>query len=157
MKRATGGKDEIQRKQLGNKMTDWYDEKIEEPLRDIVKLLRNNGFNTECSCGHEMYVQCQFILDYEFNRLHKLLYNYLHEKGEKIDFEIEMRHTVSDGHSYSYFDVKFPSLRTTKEWMEKQREDFVKMSKYYSRRIKEVDERLKKCKGKKKVKKLKNI
>ena len=40
---------------------DWYINTIEEPLRDIVKALRNNGVNTECSCGHEMTIQCQSI------------------------------------------------------------------------------------------------
>ncbi len=32
---------------------DWYEENIEEPIRPLVHLLRENGFNTECSCGHE--------------------------------------------------------------------------------------------------------
>lgn len=36
----------------------WYEENIEESIIPLVKLLRDNGFNTECSCGHEMYVQC---------------------------------------------------------------------------------------------------
>jgi pyrrolidone-carboxylate peptidase len=54
-------------------MADWYEEHIEEPVRELVKLLRNNGFNTECSCGHEMYVQCNYILDGEIQRLHNLL------------------------------------------------------------------------------------
>ena len=35
---------------------DWY-LNIEEPIRDIVKLLRNNGWNTTCSCGHEMTIE----------------------------------------------------------------------------------------------------
>ena len=37
-------------------MSDWYDN-IEEPIRPLVRLLRNNGFNTFCSCGHEMWVE----------------------------------------------------------------------------------------------------
>jgi hypothetical protein len=32
-------------------MEDWYD-RIEEPLRELVRLLRNEGFNTTCSCDH---------------------------------------------------------------------------------------------------------
>lgn len=39
----------------------WYLNNIEEPVRDIVKALRNNGINTECSCGHEMTIQCQSL------------------------------------------------------------------------------------------------
>lgn len=42
----------------------WYDEAIEPEIRDLVRLLRDNGINTECSCGHSMYVQFQVI---EFN------------------------------------------------------------------------------------------
>ena len=40
---------------------DWYINNIEEPVRDIVRALRNNGVNTECSCGHDMTIQCQTI------------------------------------------------------------------------------------------------
>lgn len=40
---------------------DWYLNTIEEPVRDIVRALRNNGINTECSCGHDMTIQCQTI------------------------------------------------------------------------------------------------
>ena len=32
-------------------------EGIEEPIRDAVRLLRDNGFNTTCSCGHEMSIE----------------------------------------------------------------------------------------------------
>ena len=56
-------------------MTDWYNENIEEPIRFIVKLLRDNGFNTTCSCGHEMEIECELMLDGEMKRLHDLLYN----------------------------------------------------------------------------------
>jgi len=42
---------------------DWYKEYIEEDIRPLVKLLRENGFNTECSCGHDMYVQCLILPD----------------------------------------------------------------------------------------------
>jgi len=30
----------------------WYESQIEEPMRELVYLLRNNGFNTIWSCGH---------------------------------------------------------------------------------------------------------
>ena len=61
----------------------WYDEYIEEPIRDLVKLLRDSGFNTECSCGHEMYVQCQCIPEGPLQRLHNLLFeNYTDYKIE---------------------------------------------------------------------------
>lgn len=51
---------------------DWYDN-IEAPIRPLVKLLRDNGFNTYCSCGHEMKVDCDLTLDGEMKRLHDLL------------------------------------------------------------------------------------
>jgi len=66
---------------------DWYEENIEPPIRDLVKLLRDNGFNTECSCGHKMYVQCQIIPDGELQRLHNLLFE--HYKDYSIDIHLE--------------------------------------------------------------------
>jgi len=39
-------------------MADWYD-KIEPGVKDLVKLLRNNGYNTLSSCGHEMWVDIE--------------------------------------------------------------------------------------------------
>ena len=38
------------------KIKDWY-KQIEPEVRETVKLLRNNGFNTTCSCGHEMSIE----------------------------------------------------------------------------------------------------
>lgn len=83
------------------KAIDWYEDYIEEPIRDLVRLLRNNGFNTECSCGHEMNVQCQYIPEGEIQRLHNLLFN----KGYR-NYKIEVRLFVLDGFSY-------PSLQIT--------------------------------------------
>jgi hypothetical protein len=37
-------------------MKDWYDN-IEKPVRPAVKLLRDHGINTTCSCGHDMYIE----------------------------------------------------------------------------------------------------
>jgi len=82
-------------------MADWYEECIEEPIRNLVKLLRNSGFNTECSCGHEMYVQCQYFPEGEIQRLHELLYNNGYE-----NYEINVIVKVMDGHIYPSLDVK---------------------------------------------------
>lgn len=56
------------------KQLDWYD-KIEEPFKDLVKLLRNNGFNTFCSCGHRPnpYIQMEWYDDIEVSKLYTLL------------------------------------------------------------------------------------
>jgi hypothetical protein len=34
---------------------------IEEGVRDAVCALRNAGINTECSCHHDGYIQCQSL------------------------------------------------------------------------------------------------
>ena len=78
--------------------TDWYKENIEEPIRDIVKYLRNNGINTECSCGHEMYIQCQYIADGNIKELHDLLCCYLYKNNRKKNYEINVKYKVEDGH-----------------------------------------------------------
>jgi len=84
-------------------MGNWYEDVIEEPIRDLVKLLRDNGFNTECSCGHEMYVQCQYLVDGEIQRLHKLLF----DNGYR-DYTIEIRVQVINGHQYASLEIKLP-------------------------------------------------
>ena len=35
--------------------------KIEEGVREWVYKLRNHGINTECSCHHDGYIQCQTL------------------------------------------------------------------------------------------------
>lgn len=54
-------------------MPDWYEQCIEEGVRDIVKLLRDNGFNTMCSCHHEMLIQAENYDPSEIDRLYELL------------------------------------------------------------------------------------
>lgn len=51
----------------------WY-ECIEEPVRAVVKLLRNNGFNTFDSCGHTHKVKMEWYKDHEVTVLWNLLY-----------------------------------------------------------------------------------
>lgn len=68
---------------------DWY--KIIEPkIRPLVKLLRNNGFNTTCSCGHEMTVE--FALGNHLGEVEQLA-TFLVENGYK-GFRIDIRLTV---------------------------------------------------------------
>ncbi len=88
------------------KSNDWYSENIEEPLKDLIKYLRNNGVNTECSCGHELYIQCQYIPEGWIKMVHDLLYNYLHKHDKKINYEIHVHHKVDDGHSFSTMEIK---------------------------------------------------
>ncbi len=56
-------------------MATWYEENIEEPIRSLVKLLRDNGFNTTSSCGHapKPYVQMDWLSDDDITKLYVLL------------------------------------------------------------------------------------
>ena len=81
-------------------MSNWYEEKIEEQVRSLTKYLRNNGINTEASCGHEMYIQCQYAPDGEVRDIHSLIFTFLAENKKKIDFDILIEHKVRDGHSH---------------------------------------------------------
>lgn len=76
----------------------WYEENIEEPIREIVKLLRDNGFNTECSCGHDMTVQCQYIRDNRMMELAHLLHCHMREKGQEPDFKVVLTMQTIKGH-----------------------------------------------------------
>ncbi len=82
-------------------MVDWYN-CIEPGIKSQVKLLRDNGFNTECSCEHKMYVQCQLITDGELMRLDRLLFN----NGFR-DYIITFEVKRIEGHIYSYMNIKF--------------------------------------------------
>lgn len=42
----------------------WYEKHVEPEIQPLVKLLRNNGLNTTCSCGHEMYCECDVVGNY---------------------------------------------------------------------------------------------
>lgn len=82
----------------------WINE-IEEGIRPQVKLLRDNGFNTECSCHHEMYVQCQMIPDGEIKRAHDLLY----ESGY-LNYTITSSIKVINGCVYSSMTITFQQV-----------------------------------------------
>jgi len=75
---------------------DWYS-CIEEPVRDLIKHLRNNGINTVCSCGHEMYIQADLIPDGELKHIHDLIYCWLAENQKPINYSIEIHLAVSKG------------------------------------------------------------
>jgi hypothetical protein len=85
---------------VDNESLSWYSRVIEEPVRELVYLLRNNGWNTECSCGHQMYVQCQYIPDGRIQELHNLLYSYLYDNKRVVDFDIEITIKVRNGQPY---------------------------------------------------------
>ena len=68
---------------------DWYSD-IEEPIRDIVRVLRENGVNTTCSCGHEMYVEADVIPNGQLFSIHKILFNYLTENDLPTKYSIDI-------------------------------------------------------------------
>lgn len=80
---------------------DWYETHIEKPIIDLVRLLRDNGFNTQCSCGHEKYVECQYIPGGDIQRLDNLLF----DNGYK-NYEITISVSRQDGHLNSWLSVK---------------------------------------------------
>lgn len=82
---------------------------IEEPVRDLVKFLRDNGINTECSCGHEpRYIQCQLILDGTIQLIHNLLHLYFSNRNLPITYEIEIHLDCVNGRWYSSMEIRFP-------------------------------------------------
>ncbi len=99
-------------------MDNWYDKYIEPEVRDLVKYLRDNGVNTECSCGHEMYIQCQYNVDGFIQDLHCLLFSYFYEQKKEINYEINVYHKVIEGHSYTTLEIILP-----KEKENEKRED----------------------------------
>lgn len=76
----------------------WYDEHIEEPIRQMVKLLRDNGFNTTCSCGHKMYVEGIINIDGDIQIMHKLLYDYCCENKIEPNYKIDICVRVEKGY-----------------------------------------------------------
>lgn len=92
---------------MNEKDFSFYNE-IESGVRRFVFLLRNSGINTECSCHHEGYIQCQTIdPTTEISRIKTVMI----EEGIE-DFEIEIRET---GLYYSVLNIRSPAfIKTTK-------------------------------------------
>ena len=82
-------------------------ESIEEPIRNVVKLLRDNGFNTESSCGHTMEVQIQLFPDGQLESLHSLIFNYLHKNSLPLNYKIDIQIEVIDSYMYTYLNLTF--------------------------------------------------
>lgn len=77
-------------------MIDWYDI-IEEPVRELVRMLRDNGINTTCSCGHTMEIQAELSPDGEIERLHRLLFDFLSEHQMNVEYDLVFRLEVRSG------------------------------------------------------------
>jgi len=77
----------------------WYENAIEPEIRELVYRLRNSGINTVCSCGHEMYVQVDYIVDQQLKVMHDILFNWLVEgkKQKFFNYTIDIHFSVSNG------------------------------------------------------------
>jgi hypothetical protein len=95
---------------MDNNERDWYAEKIEEPIRELVRVLRNNGINTTGSCGHEMYIQMEHYFQGGcLGELHNVLYNYLTEHGLPVEYDITVHLEVERGLPWRcWAEVRFP-------------------------------------------------
>ena len=83
----------------------WYERKIEPTVRDVVKLLRDNGINTECSCGHEKYVQCQCVNEGFIERVDGILF-----VGGFRNYKIELSLVREDGHLRDTMHIYFKDM-----------------------------------------------
>ena len=88
----------------------------EADSRDVVKLLRNNGFNTCSSCHHEMSIQCEYHPDGAIQHLHNLLFN----NGFR-NYQITMMHEVVNGHSNGFIEVYLTDRKKLERIEEKKR------------------------------------
>lgn len=75
----------------------WYDENIESEIRELVKILRNNGFNTTSSCGHKMEIEGDIFIDYDLKKMNDLLFNYFYERNCIPNYEIIFSVKVQNG------------------------------------------------------------
>ncbi len=85
-----------------NSLPEWY-QCIEKPVRKIVYALRNHGINTECSCGHEMYVQ---FLTCDPTTTLRDIYNALAGLGIS-DYTVAFNRDVMAGHIYEHGEIRF--------------------------------------------------
>lgn len=88
-------------------MNEFYNQ-IEEPIRDLVKVLRDNGINTVCSCGHKMYIEADIIPDGALQIIHNVLYNYFSEHSKPINYKIEVTVECIEGDWKCFSNIKFP-------------------------------------------------
>lgn len=104
----------------------WY-ENIEEPLKEIVYILRNNGVNTTNSCGHNLEIECSYYVDGEIKQIYELIYNYLAENGYKVTFDIDVIVSVDKGIPHASLEIRLPTLKKLKDKDKKIDYDTIKL------------------------------
>lgn len=87
-------------------MKDWYALNIEEPVREIVRALRKRGINTECSCGHKLYIQFQTLDPLtELNTISSVMYKLGYE-----NWRVETRACHDSGGFYRTAQLLLPDV-----------------------------------------------
>jgi len=85
--------------------TEFYQE-IEEPIRELVRVLRDNGINTTCSCGHEMYIEADIFPNGDLYTIHRSLFDYLADNNMPINYKINIYLECREGHHRSYAIIR---------------------------------------------------
>ena len=99
----------------------WYDQCIEEPVRKAVKALRNEGINTQCSCGHDMTIQCEFLGDHELDTI----YNVLTRLGYD-EYRVYVYDDIYEGRRNSYIEILLPDINGEYFMVMKENKKFIK-------------------------------
>ena len=81
----------------------WY-QNIEPKIRELVFRLRNAGINTECSCGHGMWIQCQSLDQYSELRT---IYNVMIEMAI-LDYQAVVHDEVNNGCRHTFIEIMLP-------------------------------------------------
>lgn len=88
----------------------WYTEFIEEPVREIVKHLRNNGINTIQSCGHNMTIEC--VSSGDLTKELSVIY-FLFEDLKVGKYRVEHKRTVHpEFYPRDYITIYLPKKET---------------------------------------------
>ena len=85
------------------RFSDWY-QNLEDPVRKIVKNLRNSGINTICSCGHGMWIQCETYNEHEDLGT---IYEILTGMGIR-DYHVEVFERVKNAVRHQHIEIALP-------------------------------------------------
>jgi len=91
-------------------VTDWYEENVEPGVRDVVRLLRDNGFNTVSSCDHDMSVTMEWYMPATV----QYLAEFLVEHGFD-GFAVVAKIGVVDGRWNRWLRVELAAYKVTDE------------------------------------------
>lgn len=85
---------------------DWYELNIEEPIREIVRKLRNNGINTFCCCGHGMWIQCEL---YDQHDELNTIYNIFSEM-KIYNYRAQIFDNIINGYRSTHVEISLPDI-----------------------------------------------